>query len=172
MKNLLLTMLVFISISASAQNGKFSISIGPSISSPLDRAKEDYFKTGFGGSLKTYYSISKHGAIMAHVNYMNFGSNAKPAIPSFSLSSIKLGYRNFIGNTTLFVQGDAGLVVASSNGYTRNVLGASAGFGYSLPVGKMGHIDIAPGFNYLKTQFVRNNYADLNLSYRFRLGKK
>jgi hypothetical protein len=175
MKNLLLALLLFISAQSFAQNNQASISFGPSLADPLNTSVKE-FKTGIGAGIRGYYPISNRGSIMGNINFVSFGPKPKYTV-SYALTSFKLGYRTFIGNSNFYLYADAGLVLLSAkNSVTGSrsnstTWGFGLGGGYSLPVSKNSFIDFSPSMNYNNSYFGRKLSPELNISYRIKLHK-
>ena len=162
-----------LTISANAQKKIVSISLGPSIGLPLNFS--DGYKTGFGGGLRGYYGLSEHGSLLINIYVAQFESSEFSNTLSFS--GIKLGYRSFLGNTKLFLYGDVGYAhAAGDNTYSTYSTGThfalGSGFGYSLPLGQRGHVDVIPSCN-ISFQNVKNKtWLDFYIAYRFDLNRK
>ena len=159
-----------LTISANAQKKIVSISLGPSIGLPLNFS--DGYKTGFGGGLRGYYGLSEHGSLLINIYVAQFESSEFSNTLSFS--GIKLGYRSFLGNTKLFLYGDVGYAhAAGDNTYTPGThFALGSGFGYSLPLGQRGHVDVIPSCN-ISFQNVKNKtWLDFYFAYRYDLNRK
>ena len=175
MKNLLLTLFLFISLQGLAQINKASISLGPSFADPLNASGAGLFKKGIGASVRGYYPVSANGSVMANVSYVSFGY--KPGYTtSFSLSTFKAGYKTFFNHSNFYVFADAGLVlltakeVSKPNSNSLITTGFGLGFGYSLPVTRNSYIDFSPALNVNNAAgFGRRLTPEINISYRINL---
>lgn len=179
MKNLLLSSLLLVSLQIIAQKNQVSLSFGPSFADPVNTSGTEYFKKGIGAGLRGYYPVSKKGSIMANINYVLFGNKPKYTA-SYSLTSVKVGYKTFLNNSGFFIYADAGMVLITSKdksslypGKTLTTSGFGLGSGYSIPVIKNSYLDISPSINFNNAAlFGRRLSPEVNISYRINLGKR
>ena len=177
MKNLLLAFTLFISAQSFGQVNKTSISFGPSFGDPVNTSGTEYFKKGIGAGLRAYYPVSKNGSLMGNVSYLSFGAKDKYTM-SYSLTSLKVGYKTFLNNSNFYVYADAGLVFLSAKDVSVSrtshtvTSGFGLGFGYSLPVTKNSYLDISPSLNLNNAaMFGRRLTPEINIGYRINLHK-
>src|SRR4051794_17151591 len=80
--------LLLVTLGTYAQAGKFQLNVGPEVNIPVG-SFGDFYKTGFGGSLKALYGVSKSGQVTLTAGYSSF--KGKGNVNGFNYSSLKLG---------------------------------------------------------------------------------
>jgi len=192
MKKVLFVLLTLLFIAGTTQGqgkGKMALSIGADVAIPMgDFTDAADLGTGFGGTAKFEYGVSKNLVIMGTVGYLTW-SGSEVSYSSYkittSISAIPVfaGVKYYFGKTTFYAMGELGLHFMSfdvdvagvpglysggSGSTSESEFGFGFGAGYEIKVGKSGAVDLCAKYVIAASDF---SFVDIRVGYKFALGK-
>ena len=147
---------------STAQESRSSVSLGADVLIPLGKLKDEVV-TGFGGSAKFNFRLSRSFALTASIGFVSF-QGKRDTLASFEGVPLHAGLRFYLIRgvaSSMYCAIEAGVFLLTGKQSRSAGPSGSPILGVELPLGKTTNIDLSARYDYL--HLPRGTRTDLGL---------